>query len=141
MAEWRDERHKGSMQGGRTRVLIVDDDVFIRDLVRNLLEAEEYDLEEAASGDEALRAAAARPPDVVLLDIMMPGLDGYAVCRAIRANPALAGTVVVMLTAKDTPADRAAGMAAGASAYLTKPFSSLELFETIRGAVDGRRPV
>jgi two-component system, OmpR family, response regulator len=119
----------------RPRVLIVDDDPLIRDLVRAVLEDASYDLDEAASGEEALRVASRRPPDVVLLDVMMPGLDGFEVAERMKKDDHLRDTVVVMLTAKNAPEDRARGLAAGADVYFTKPFSPLELLTTISGAL------
>jgi DNA-binding response OmpR family regulator len=119
----------------RPRVLIVDDDPLIRDVVRAVLEDASYDLDEAASGEEALRLAAGHPPDVVLLDVMMPGLNGFEVAKQMKNDALLKGAVVVMLTAKDAPEDRRRGMEAGADAYFTKPFSPLELLTTLSGVL------
>ena len=119
----------------RPRVLIVDDDPLIRDLVRAVLEDASYDLDEASSGEEALRVAARRPPDVVLLDVMMPGLNGFEVAERMKHDDKTSDAVVIMLTAKDAPEDRRRGMDAGADVYFTKPFSPLELLTTISGAL------
>ena len=119
----------------RPRVLIVDDDPLIRGVVRAVLEDGAYDLDEAASGEEALRVAEGHPPDVVLLDVMMPGLNGFEVAARIKKDARLRKAVVVMLTAKDGPDDRRRGMEAGADAYFTKPFSPLELLTTISGVL------
>ena len=119
----------------RIRVMIVDDDPLIRNVVRTVLEDGSYELEEAASGEEALRLAERRPPDVVLLDVMMPGMNGFEVAERFRDNPKLKGAVIVMLTAKSGPEDRRRGLAAGADVYFTKPFSPLELLTTLNGAV------
>jgi len=119
----------------KPRVLIVDDDPLIRDLVRAVLEDASYDLDEASSGEEALRVAARRPPDVVLLDVMMPGLDGFEVAERMKQDAELRDAVVIMLTAKDAPEDRRRGLDAGADEYFTKPFSPLELLTTISGAI------
>ena len=119
----------------RTRVLIVDDDPLIRGVVRAVLEDGAYDLEEAASGEEALRSARRFPPHLVLLDVMMPGMNGFEVAQRFREDPELKGAVIVMLTAKDAPEDRARGMDSGADAYFTKPFSPLELLTTVNGAL------
>jgi DNA-binding response OmpR family regulator len=119
----------------RPRVLIVDDDPLIRGVVRAVLEDGSYDLDEAASGEEALRVAAGHPPDVVLLDVMMPGLDGFEVAERMKNDAQLKGAVVVMLTAKDTPEDRRRGLEAGADIYFTKPFSPLELLTTLSGVL------
>lgn len=113
----------------------MDDDPLIRNVVRAVLEDGSYDLEEAASGEEALRAASRRPPDVVLLDVMMPGLNGFEVVARMKTDARLKDAVVVMLTAKDAPEDRRRGMEAGADAYFTKPFSPLELLSTLSGVL------
>ena len=119
----------------KPRVLIVDDDPLIRRIVRAVLEDGSYDLEEASSGEEALEVAAQHPPDVVLLDVMMPGMDGFEVAARLKQDVRLRDAVVVMLTAKDAPEDRRRGMQAGADAYFTKPFSPLELLSTLAGVL------
>src|SRR2546428_8724185 len=119
----------------KPRVLIVDDDPLIRGVVRAVLEDGAYDLDEAATGEEALHVAEGYPPDVVLLDVMMPGLNGFEVAKLIKKDARLRKAVVVMLTAKDSPEDRRRGMEAGADAYFTKPFSPLELMTTISGVL------
>lgn len=114
------------------RLLIVEDQPDIRKLIHMTLEFEGYQLLEAENGIEGLRQAQHARPAVVLLDVMMPGeLDGYQVCERIKADPALAATRVIMLTARGQQADHEAGRKAGADAYLTKPFSPLELIDTI----------
>ncbi|MFY9588888.1 MAG: response regulator [Actinomycetota bacterium] len=113
----------------------MDDDPLIRDLVRAVLEDASYDLDEASSGEEALRVASRRPPDVVLLDVMMPGLNGFEVAERMKHDEKTSDAVVIMLTAKDAPEDRRRGMDAGADVYFTKPFSPLELLTTISGAI------
>ena len=119
----------------RPRVLIVDDDPLIRDLVRAVLEDASYDLDEASSGEEALQVASRRPPDVVLLDVMMPGLNGFEVAERMKHDEKTHDAVVIMLTARDAPEDRRRGLDAGADVYFTKPFSPLELLTTISGAL------
>ncbi|MDH4392479.1 MAG: response regulator [Aquabacterium sp.] len=114
------------------RVLIVEDQADIRKLIRMTLEFEPYEIHEAANGTDGLRLAAEVLPDLILLDVMMPGaLDGLQVCARVRALSALAGTRVVLLTARGQTQDRDAGQEAGADAYLIKPFSPLQLIETI----------
>ena len=114
------------------RVLIVEDQADIRKLIRMTLEFEPYEIHEASNGSEGLQRAAELRPDLILLDVMMPGeLDGLQVCARVRALPALQATRVVLLTARGQTQDRAAGQQAGADAYLTKPFSALQLVETI----------
>jgi len=114
------------------RILIVEDQADIRKLIRMTLEFEPYEIHEAADGAAGLRLAAAVQPDLILLDVMMPGeLDGLQVCEQVRANPLLANTRVVLLTARGQLKDRDAGEQAGADEYLIKPFSPLQLIETI----------
>ncbi len=114
------------------RVLIVEDQADIRKLIRMTLEFEPYEIHEAANGTEGLRMAVEVTPDLILLDVMMPGeLDGLQVCARVRALPALQATRVVLLTARGQMQDRDAGQEAGADEYLIKPFSPLQLIETI----------
>ncbi len=114
------------------RVLIVEDQADIRKLIRMTLEFEPYEIHEAANGTDGLRLAVEVQPDLILLDVMMPGeLDGLQVCARVRAQPALQGTRVVLLTARGQTQDRDAGQEAGADEYLIKPFSPLQLIETI----------
>jgi CheY-like chemotaxis protein len=119
----------------KPRVLIVDDDPLIRGVVRAVLEDGSYVLEEAASGEEALEVADLHPPDVVLLDVMMPGINGFEVAARMKNDVRLKGAVIVMLTAKNALEDRRRGMEAGADAYFTKPFSPLELLTTLSGVL------
>lgn len=114
------------------RLLIVEDQPDIRKLIRMTLEFEGYDLLEAENGADGLRLAQTSRPMIMLLDVMMPGeLDGYQVCERVKKDPELAGTKVVLLTARGQAADLETGKRAGADAYLVKPFSPLELIDTI----------
>ncbi len=113
-------------------ILVVDDEPPILELVRYTLEDEQIRVLEAADGVQALEVAHAARPDLILLDVQMPRLDGLEVCRRLRADTALGGTRIVMLTAAGQDADRARGLAAGADDYLTKPFSPLALFTLVR---------
>jgi len=114
------------------RILIVEDQPDIRKLIRMTLEFGEYELLEADNGADGLNTAIAARPDLVLLDVMMPGeLDGFQVCERIKARPDLKHIKVVMLTARGQQTDLNAGDKAGANAYLTKPFSPLELIDTV----------
>ncbi len=114
-------------------ILIVDDHADIRRLVRMTLEFEDYEIFEAANGDEALSFLAERRADVVLLDVMMPGsANGLDVCRHIRAQPELADVRVLLLSARGQASDREAGLQAGADIYLVKPFSPLQLIDCLR---------
>lgn len=108
-------------------ILVVDDHPDIRQLIRMTLEMERHKIVEAVNGRVAVAAAAQIKPDVILMDVMMPGMDGLQACREIRTNPALAKTRVIMLSALGSDMDRAEGLAAGADDYLVKPFSPITL--------------
>jgi CheY-like chemotaxis protein len=112
-------------------VLVVDDDPLILEVLQTVLDLEEFRVTTASDGESALDAIAAERPDVVVCDVMMPGLDGLEVCRRIKDDPSTADLPVVLLTARDRGEDRIAGEAAGCDAYLTKPFSPLFLIEVI----------
>ena len=118
------------------KIPIAEDRPDIRKLIRMTLEFEDYEIHEAADGAFGLRMASAVGPDLVLLDVMMPGeLDGLQVCQRIKSDPKLAGLKVVLLTARGQARDREAGQLAGADDYLVKPFSPLQLIETIERLV------
>jgi DNA-binding response OmpR family regulator len=108
-------------------ILVADDSMTILAMVSSRLERAGYDVVTAARGDEALRLVGENRPRLVLLDVEMPGLDGVEVARRIRADEALAGTFIVLLTSLSEASEVATGMAAGADAYLTKPFSPQDL--------------
>jgi len=105
-------------------VLVVDDDTTVREVVVSYLRAHEHEVSEAADGETALSLAAERRPDLVVLDLMLPGIDGREVCRQLRAER---DVPVVMLTALGQEGDRVAGLELGADDYVTKPFSPREL--------------
>jgi two-component system, OmpR family, response regulator MprA len=113
-----------------SRILVVDDDVKITSFLRRSLALEGYDVTIANSGDESLRSVAEQAPDLMILDIMMPGVDGVEVCRRVRA--AGEGFPVLMLTARDAISDRVKGLDAGADDYLVKPFALEELLARVR---------
>lgn len=113
-------------------VLIVDDEPLIVELVRFTLEDEHVRVVEAGDGVEALDVARAELPDLVFLDVQMPYLNGFQVCRRLRQEPRLAKTRIVMLTAAGQEQDLARGRAAGADLYLTKPFSPLRLLTLVQ---------
>ncbi len=114
------------------RILITEDQPDIRKLIHMTLEFEDYEIREAPDGTEGLRIVREFHPDLVLLDIMMPGeLDGLQVCRRIKSDPQLSHIRVILLTARGQVADKLAGKDAGADGYLIKPFSPLELIETL----------
>jgi two-component system response regulator MprA len=112
------------------RILVVDDEPAVRDSLDRALRLEGYEIELAADGDEALTAVAERPPDALVLDLMMPRMNGLEVCRRLRAKGDR--TPVLVLTAKDTVSDRVTGLDAGADDYLVKPFAREELLARLR---------
>lgn len=112
------------------RILVIDDDAKITSFLRRGLALEGYEVTVANSGAEALRIVAEQVPDLLILDIMMPGMDGLEVCRRVRA--AGEDVPILMLTAKDTVADRVAGLDTGADDYLVKPFALEELLARVR---------
>ncbi|MFL6195503.1 MAG: ATP-binding protein [Thermoanaerobaculia bacterium] len=116
----------GDADPGRPRVLLADDNADMREYVRRLL-AERWTVEAAADGREALARALAHPPDLILTDIMMPGLDGFELLRALRADPATRTVPVILLSARAGQEARIEGLDAGADDYLVKPFSAREL--------------
>ena len=113
------------------RVLFIDNDPLVGKLVRDLLEQEGYQVAVAISGKEGLNIARAQPPDVFLLDIMMPGMDGFQVCEAIRRDDALRSIPVVMLTALESQKLNERAFAVGAEACMTKPFSPDRLLNAV----------
>lgn len=108
-------------------VLVVDDDEMIRRLVRTVLEADDFSVVEAKSGDEALQMVDDAKPAIVVLDVMMPGLNGVDVCRQLDHD----NVKVIILTARDDAAIAEECMKAGADAFLTKPFSSIQLLDLV----------
>lgn len=117
------------------KILIADDEGPLRLLVRATLEDESgegrYEIIEAADGNEALEIALRERPELILLDIQMPGLSGLEVCKMLKGDPATSDLMIVMLTAKGQQSDREKGFAAGADEYFSKPFSPLELLELV----------
>ena len=128
-------RHDGGMGD---RVLVADDDRAIRDSLVRALELEGYEVVAAANGAEALEEARRQPPDVFVLDVMMPGVDGLTVCRVLRAERDR--SPILMLTARTETADRVAGLDAGADDYLPKPFALEELLARLRALLRRTRP-
>ena len=114
------------------RILIVEDEPNIVTSLEYLMKREGFEVEVAVDGESGLRLAREKAPDVVLLDIMLPGMNGFEVCEKLRADPACKGMKVVMLTAKGRQADNARGMAAGADLYVTKPFSTRDLVAQVK---------
>ncbi|HEX9770106.1 MAG TPA: response regulator [Kiloniellales bacterium] len=121
-------------------VLLVDDEPNIILSLEFLIEQAGYRSRVARDGEAALKAIEQSKPDLVLLDVMLPKRDGFDVCQTIRANPAWNDIRIVMLTAKGRDSEREKGLALGADAYITKPFSTREAMEQIRRFLDGEEP-
>ena len=119
------------------KILIVDDEPNIVVSLEFLMKKEGFDVAVAVDGEEALAKVATFRPDLVLLDVMMPKKSGFEVCEAVRANPANARRLVVMLTAKGRDTEVAKGLALGADAYVTKPFSTKELVAKVKAMLAG----
>lgn len=113
------------------QILIADADADTRLALAYLLQREGFAVLEAADGPQALEALRRHRPGLVLMEVAMPGCDGFAVCRALRADEALRQTRVLLLTARSAAADRAQGLALGADAYLTKPVATRELVQQV----------
>ena len=109
------------------RILIVDDDAFIRRPLEFILSEEGYQAATAANTDEGLRSIETQPPDLILLDVMMPGKDGLTWCAELKADPRYAKIPIVLLSARGQDLDRQRGYAAGASDFVSKPYSPVEL--------------
>jgi two-component system phosphate regulon response regulator PhoB len=123
----------------RPRILAVDDEPDLLELVRMSLSAAGYDVETAATGSAALERLRAAPPDLLLLDLMLPDLSGTDLCRRVRSDARLSELPVIMLTAKGEEVDRVVGFELGADDYVTKPFSPRELALRVRAVLSRRR--
>ncbi len=123
----------------KKKILIADDEENIVISLEFLMKREGYEVSIAVDGEEALARIRADAPDLVLLDVMMPKKSGFEVCQEVRADPALSGTRILMLTAKGRDTEVAKGLALGADGYMTKPFSTKDLVEqvhTLLGAAE-----
>lgn len=120
------------------KLLIADDEAGIRSLVKMTLESDSYEIIEASDGVQALALTKEHLPQLVLLDVSMPGMSGFEVCRTIKGDPGLKGIRVIMLTAKAQETDIAEGKAAGADDYFTKPFSPVALIRKVEDVFEGR---
>lgn len=116
----------------RKRILVVDDEIYIVHILEFTLTMEGYEVITAADGEEALRKIEATRPDLVVVDIMMPKMDGYEVCRRIRQDEETKKLPVILLSAKGRPIDRETGLEVGADDYMVKPFSPRRLLEKIK---------
>ena len=117
------------------KILIVEDEANIRQLVRYNLEKEGFQVMEAADGLQGLRTAQKEKPDLVLLDLMLPGMDGLEVCRTLKGAPATSALPIIMLTARAEEVDKIIGLELGADDYMTKPFSPRELTARIKAVL------
>src|SRR2546428_4661556 len=115
-----------------TRILVVEDDQDIAQLVARYLQKAGFTADVLASGREAIATITARPPDLLILDRMLPQVDGLEICRAVRANDRTAAMPIIMLTARAEESDRIVGLELGADDYLSKPFSPNELVARVR---------
>jgi DNA-binding response OmpR family regulator len=120
---------------GKPRVLVIEDEADIRELIRYNLEQEGFSVREAATGEEGIVDARKKLPDAVLLDLMLPGIQGLEVCRRLRNMPETRRVPLIMVTAKGEEADIVAGLEMGADDYLTKPFSTRELVARLRSVL------
>jgi len=123
----------------KPRILIVDDNALIAELVETRLRIEGMQPTKCSGGREAIEVVGTQPFDAVILDIMMPDVDGYQVLRHIRTTPETAHLPVIFLTAKSTPDDIEKGLALGANSYISKPFSGLDLVRKIRLCLEERK--
>jgi two-component system cell cycle response regulator len=120
-------------------VLVVDDLELNVEVLESKLENAGFETIRALSGPQAVEAATQRSPDLILLDVMMPEMDGYEVCRRLRADPRTAGIPVILLSALSEPADRLQGFEAGADAFVTKPVRDDALFARMRLLIGAKR--
>ena len=121
-------------------ILVIDDEPYILRSLSYLLTREGYPVETASNGEEGLARVRTLRPPLVFLDIMMPRMDGYEVCEQIKQDPALAGTYVIMLSAKGQQIDRERGLLGGADEYMTKPFSPREIAKRVRELLESNVP-
>ena len=124
----------------KPRILVVDDEPEIIELVEFNLKQAGYAVTTAADGAEALKKVRAQKPDLIVLDVMLPEMDGFEICKALRLDAATAKVPIIMLTAKASEIDRVLGLELGADDYLTKPFSIVELLARLRAVLRRQRP-
>jgi two-component system, OmpR family, alkaline phosphatase synthesis response regulator PhoP len=120
------------------RVLIADDNPQGVELLEAYLSGTDFEIQTAADGEETLRRVTESQPDLILLDIMMPKISGFEVCKRLRANPATANIAILMITALDQPSDIDRAVEAGATDFLTKPINKTELLVRVRSALQSR---
>ncbi|AVO37997.1 phosphate regulon transcriptional regulator PhoB [Pukyongiella litopenaei] len=128
------------MAAGRPTVLVVEDEPAQREVLAYNLEAEGFAVNRAADGDEALLQVEESPPDVIVLDWMLPGVSGIEICRRLKIRPEMRGIPVIMLSARSEEADRVRGLETGADDYVVKPYSVAELIARVRTQLRRSRP-
>ena len=138
-AAYRVEAPKGGKAMNRAHILVVDDEADLLELVQYNLAAAGYDVTCVGSGEEALAAVGSVRPDLVILDVLLPGIDGLDVCKALKGDAQTSAIPIVMLTARGEEADIVAGLEVGADDYLPKPFSPRVLLARIKAALRRRR--
>ena len=121
------------------KILVVDDEVNITQILEFSIGAEGYEVVTAANGEEAIDKARREQPDLIILDVMMPKIDGYEACRILKANPLTKGIPVVLLAAKGRDIDKRLGYEVGATDYIIKPFSPNKLIDRIHQLLVGSR--
>ena len=119
-------------------VLIVDDDSMTRQMLTDMLRLQSYDVHSAESGEDALRKAKECSPDLILLDLIMPGIDGYEVASQLRADPASRQAAIIMITGRDVTREKTRALEAGADDLLSKPICMAELLARVRMALNSK---
>lgn len=117
-------------------ILIVDDEPYIVKSLEHVMRKAGFDVDTAYDGEEGLRKAESDKPDLVILDVMMPKRDGFSVCEAVKSNPNLQSTKIIILTAKGRDSEREKGLALGADEYLTKPFSTRDILQSAKNLLE-----
>ncbi len=120
------------------RILIVDDDAFIRLPLRSFLSEKGFRPDTAVDGDDCLRKVAKRRPDLIFLDVVMPGRDGFEVCERLKADPGSRDIPIIMLSARGRALDRERGLALGAADFMTKPYSPAELIRRVNRVLSAK---
>ncbi len=117
------------------KILVVDDEPFIARALAFVFKKHGYEVITAANGEEALAKIRKEKPNLVFLDVMMPGKDGYEVCREVRSNPEMGKPYIIMLTARGQEADKERGLRLGANEFMTKPFSPSQVIERVKAVL------
>ncbi|MBU0574156.1 MAG: response regulator [Candidatus Margulisbacteria bacterium] len=124
----------------KQKIMVVDDEKEVQDVLQTRFEALGYDVVIAENGEEALEKVKTDKPDLIILDIKMPKLDGYGVCRNLKGDKDFKDTPIVMLSVKAMEKDREIGLKCGAEAYITKPFDPKKLVDTVKSLLSGNHP-